>query len=65
MALFWDVAIIVLMMEAISTSETSVNFYQTTWRNIPENSDLHNHRHENLKSHHYYQAYHILYSDAK
>jgi hypothetical protein len=24
-----------LMMEAVSTSETSVNFYQTTWCNIP------------------------------
>jgi hypothetical protein len=23
-------------MEAVGTSETSVNFYQTTWRNIPE-----------------------------
>jgi hypothetical protein len=30
--------IIVLMMEAGSTSETSVNFYQTTLRNIPEDS---------------------------
>jgi hypothetical protein len=27
-----------LMMEAVSTSETSVNFYQTTRRNIPEDS---------------------------
>jgi hypothetical protein len=27
---------IVLMMEAIISSETSVNFYQTTRRNIPE-----------------------------
>jgi hypothetical protein len=24
------------MMEAVNTSETSVNFYQTTRRNIPE-----------------------------
>jgi hypothetical protein len=30
----------VLMMEAASTSETSVNFYQTTWRNNPEDSHL-------------------------
>jgi hypothetical protein len=29
MTVFWDVA---LMMEATSTSETSVNFYQTTRR---------------------------------
>jgi hypothetical protein len=27
---------IALMMEAASTFETSVNFYQTTWRNNPE-----------------------------
>jgi hypothetical protein len=48
---FWDVALcslievcrrfrgaIAMMMEAVSTSETSVNFYQTTWRKIPEDS---------------------------
>jgi hypothetical protein len=28
------------MMEAVSTSDTSVNFYQTTRRNIPEDSHL-------------------------
>jgi hypothetical protein len=28
--------LIVLMMEAVSTSETSMNFHETTWRNIPE-----------------------------
>jgi hypothetical protein len=28
------------MMEAESTSETSVNFYQTTRRNIPQDSHL-------------------------
>jgi hypothetical protein len=34
--------LIALMMEAVSTtSETSVNFYQTTRRNIREDSDLH------------------------
>jgi hypothetical protein len=31
-------AIIALMMEATSTSETSVNVYQTTRRSIPEQS---------------------------
>jgi hypothetical protein len=31
-------SIIALMMEAVITSETSVNVYQTTWRNIPEDS---------------------------
>jgi hypothetical protein len=29
-----------LMMEAASTSETLVNFYQTTWRYNPEDSHL-------------------------
>jgi hypothetical protein len=28
------------MMKAVSTAETSVNFYQTTPRNIPEGSQL-------------------------
>jgi hypothetical protein len=31
---------IALMMEAVSTSETSVNFYQITQRNNPEDSHL-------------------------
>jgi hypothetical protein len=31
-------SIIALMMEAASTPETSVNVYQTTWRNNPEGS---------------------------
>jgi hypothetical protein len=44
-------AIIALMMEAASTSETLVNFYQTTCRNNPEDSDLHTCCHKNLKSH--------------
>jgi hypothetical protein len=43
--------VIVLMMEAASTSETSVNVYQTTRCNIPEDSRLHIRRRENLKSH--------------
>jgi hypothetical protein len=38
------------MMEAVSTSETSVNFYQTTRLNIPGGSNIHTHRHENLMS---------------
>jgi hypothetical protein len=32
---------ITLMMEAVSSSETSLNFYQTTRRNIPEDISLH------------------------
>jgi hypothetical protein len=43
----WAIA---LMMEAASTSETSVNFYQTTRRYNPEYSHLHTRRRENLKS---------------
>jgi hypothetical protein len=42
MAAFWVIA---LIMEAVSTSETSVNFYQTTLRNILEGG------HENMKFH--------------
>jgi hypothetical protein len=37
------------VLEATSTSETSVNFYQTIRRNIPEGSHLHILRRENLK----------------
>jgi hypothetical protein len=43
--------LIALMMEAANTSETSVNFYQTTGSNNPEDSHLHTRRRENLKSH--------------
>jgi hypothetical protein len=42
----WSIA----MMEVASTSETSVNFYQTTRHNNPEGSHLHTRRRENLKS---------------
>jgi hypothetical protein len=34
--------VIALMMEAASACETSVNFYQTKWRNNPGDSHLHN-----------------------
>jgi hypothetical protein len=44
-------SIIALMMEVASTSETSVNFYQTTRRYNPEDSHLNTRRRENLKSH--------------
>jgi hypothetical protein len=56
MSAFWDIvtcslrAMITLMMEVVSTSDTSANA-QTTRRNIPEGSHLHPRRHENLKSH--------------
>jgi hypothetical protein len=39
-----------LKMEAIRSSETSVNKIPT-WRHIPENGILHSHRRKNLKSH--------------
>jgi hypothetical protein len=38
-------------LQAASTSDTLVNFYQTTRRNNPEDSHLHTRRRENLKSH--------------
>jgi hypothetical protein len=47
MAVFWAIA---LMMEAARTSETLVNFDQTTRRYNPEDSHLRTHRRENLKS---------------
>jgi hypothetical protein len=60
MAVFWVVAprrlvevvasIIRAMMEAASTSETLVNFYQTTRRYNSEDSHLHFPLRENLKS---------------
>jgi hypothetical protein len=58
MAVFWVVApgslAIALVMEAARTSETLVNFYQTTRRYNSENSHLRTHRRENLKSNIFY-----------
>jgi hypothetical protein len=42
---------IALTMEAVSISETSVNFYQTIRRNNLEDSRLHTRRRKNLKNH--------------
>jgi hypothetical protein len=42
---------IALMMETASTSETSVNYYQTTWHNHPEDSHHLTCCHENLECH--------------
>jgi hypothetical protein len=41
-------------MEAARTSETLINFYQTTRRYNPEDSHLRTHRRENLKSYEVY-----------
>jgi hypothetical protein len=51
MAVFWVVAPCSLMMEAASTSETVVNFYQTTRCNNSKDRHLRTHRRDNLKSH--------------
>jgi hypothetical protein len=51
-----------LMMESVSTLETSVYFNETTWRYIPEGSHFHR-RCENVKYHtevtkfHYFRRY--------
>jgi hypothetical protein len=65
MDVFWDAAlwvilvdvsevltnyIITLLIEAGCISETSVNMYQTTQINFPENNYRHTLRRENLKS---------------
>jgi hypothetical protein len=66
MVAFWDIApcsrveigerfrgaycLFALMIEAVSTSETSDSFYKTTWRNIPEDQHLHIRLRENLTS---------------
>jgi hypothetical protein len=44
-------SIIALMMEAASTSETSVDIQLRTRQYITEDSELHTRRRENLKSH--------------
>jgi hypothetical protein len=53
MVVFWVAApcslvefyLITLMMEAVSTSETTINYYQTTRRYNPEDSHLHSKEH--------------------
>jgi hypothetical protein len=39
------------MMGTVSVFETSVNFYQTAWCNVPQDSQFYTHRRKNLKSH--------------
>lgn len=38
-------------MKEVQSSKTSVNFYQTTRRNILENNNVHNEHSKNLKIH--------------
>jgi hypothetical protein len=45
------------MMEAVRTSETSVNSYQSTGRYNPADGHLYSHRRENLKSYHFQFLY--------
>jgi hypothetical protein len=45
-------------MEEVNNSKTSVNFYQTPRRNIPEDS-LHTRRRKNLKSYIELNTYHM------
>jgi hypothetical protein len=40
-----------IALEAVSSSETLVSIYQTTYSNIPEDSYLYTRRSKNLKSH--------------
>jgi hypothetical protein len=56
-----SLGLVALKMEAASTSETSVNFYQTTRRNIPEDIHLRTSRRENLKSHLFQADYSALF----
>jgi hypothetical protein len=47
MTVFW---VFILLMDAARTFETLVNFWQTTQHYNPEDSHLHTHCRENLKS---------------
>jgi hypothetical protein len=38
-------------MEATRFYEVSIDFQQTTWRDIPDDRTLQNNRHENIKFH--------------
>jgi hypothetical protein len=50
------------MMEAARTSETSVDVQLRTRQYIPEDSELHTRRRENLKSHLYLKIHDCFFS---
>jgi hypothetical protein len=54
-----------LKMEAICSSETSVDFQRTTRPYILEDTTLHNHRRENLKTHTARNVAIVLYYEYK
>jgi hypothetical protein len=49
-------------MEAICFSETSVDMQRTAQRYVPEDSTLHNHRCENLKSYMFFDVLEVVES---
>jgi hypothetical protein len=53
-------SIIALMMDATGTSETSADIQLRTRQYIPEDSELHTRRRENLKSHNSQHTSHCL-----
>jgi hypothetical protein len=54
-----------LMMGAARTSETLVNFYQTTRRYNLEDSHLRSHRRENLKSYTFFNLQCLIIHNPK
>jgi hypothetical protein len=54
-----------LMKEAVSMSETSVSFYETTRHSVPEDSHLYSRRLENLKSHRRNEVWQEEWKDQK
>jgi hypothetical protein len=49
------------MIEAASTSETSVNFYQSTKRRNPEDSHLYIRHYKSLKPHNELEVWRVKY----